>query len=130
MYLLFRDRHACAPSKQDDQIWLQDGVPQIVRDSTDVYLEGLGVWSICMPPDQHLDHLGDLRATYNACDGHMILRSRTCVHHLVMSLYARIKTEHRCLVEDFIEKCERADALIWCHDIVPRTVMDASVNAK
>ena len=29
---------------------------------------------------QHLDHLGNLRAMYNACDGHMILRSRTFVH--------------------------------------------------
>ncbi|KAL5496791.1 hypothetical protein EMCRGX_G013149 [Ephydatia muelleri] len=26
---------------------------------------------------KHRDHLGDLRAMYNACDGHMILRSRT-----------------------------------------------------
>ena len=57
------------------------GIPQIVRDSADVSLEGLGVWSISMPPDQHLDHLGDLRETCSTMNmmHHMIIKSKTHV---------------------------------------------------
>ena len=78
---------------------------------------------------QHLDHLGDLRAMYNACDGHMILRSRTCVHtspspsslpYPLTSSYQGTNSsqlwDSAFAAQAFLEVCTKQGCVVTLHD--------------